>query len=172
VADIYANEIEPEFDLVYVRFLLTHLPDPDSALRRIREALRPEGIIIVVDIDFRGYFCYPESLAFNRYIELYSETVQRRGGDPNIGPRLPELLARNGFERIQMNVVQPAGLDGEVKLITPLTMENIADAVFAEGLATREEIEKLVRELYDYARTAGTIGSTPRIVEAWGRKSE
>jgi hypothetical protein len=46
-----------------------------------------------------------------------------------------------------VNVVQPAGIVGEVKLITPLTMENIADAVVAEGLASPVEIEQLVGEL-------------------------
>jgi hypothetical protein len=62
-------------------------------------------------------------------------------------PRLPELLAHNGFEQIEMSVVQPAGLDGEVKLLTPITMENIADAVMAEGLASKEEIEQLISDL-------------------------
>lgn len=170
VADICEDEILGEFDLLYVRFLLTHLPHPDSALRRMRRALRPGGVIIAVDIDFHGYFCYPESPAFERYLELYVETVRRRGGDPYIGPRLPELLTQSGFEQIEMSVVQPAGLDGEVKLLTPITMENIADAVMAEGLASKEEIEQLISDLYVYARTPGTIGATPRIVEAWGRR--
>ena len=61
---------------------------------------------------------------------------------PNIGPRLPGLFLDVGFERVQMNVVQPAGLDGEVKLINPITMETIADCVLAEGLATRSEVDK------------------------------
>jgi hypothetical protein len=94
--------------------------------------------------------------------------VKRRGGDANIGPRLPRLLSENGFEKVQINVVQPAGMDGEVKLLTPLTMEYIADAVLAEGLASRAEIDQIVAELYDFARTLGLVLSTPRIVEAWG----
>jgi hypothetical protein len=69
-----------------------------------------------------------------------------------------------------MNIVQPAGLVGDVKLITPLTMENIAGAVIAEGLATEAEVAALVAELYAHAHTDGTIGCVPRIVEAWGRR--
>ena len=102
---------------------------------------------------------------------LYTETVKRHGADPNIGPRLPALLAAAGFENVQMTVAQPAALDGEVKLMSPLTMENIADAVMAEGLASRSEIDQIVGELYTYARTPGTIGCMPRVVEAWGRRS-
>lgn len=133
--------------------------------------MRPGGVLVVVDVDFRGYFCYPESPALRRYVELYTETVRRRGGDANIGPRLPGLLAANGFEAVQMNVVQPAGTEGEVKLLSPLTMEYIADAVLAEGLASRAEIDQLVAELYEFARSLGTVGSGPRVVEAWGYRS-
>ena len=67
-----------------------------------------------------------------------------------------------------MNVVQPAGTHGEVKLITPITMENIADAVLAERLASRKEIQRLVSELYAFAQDRSTVVSFPRVVEAWG----
>ena len=165
------TEPEAEFDFVYARFLLTHLTDPDAMLAKIRSALFPGGTLVVADIDFRGYFSYPESPALARYVALYTEAVKRRGGDPNIGPRLPALLAANGFKNIQASVAQPAGLDGEVKLISPLTMENISDAVIAEGLASRAEIDQIVDELYVYARTPGTIGCMPRVVESWGQRA-
>jgi len=172
VCNLCEAEPEPEFDLVYARFLLTHLPDPSAILAKIRQALRPGGIFVVGDIDFRGYFSYPECPALARYVALYTEAVKRRGGDPYIGPRLPALLRAAGFEDIQMSIVQPAGLDGEVKLISPLTMENIADAVMADALASRTEIDHIVKELYSYARTPGTIGCMPRVVEAWGHRPQ
>ena len=74
----------------------------------------------------------------------------------------------SGFEKVQMNVVQPAGIEGDVKLLNPLTMENIADAVLAEGLASRTEIDQIIAELYAFARTPGTVACAARVVEAWG----
>jgi ubiquinone/menaquinone biosynthesis C-methylase UbiE len=157
-----------EFDLVYTRFLLSHLQDAAGAVRKMQHALRPEGILVVEDIDFRGHFCHPNCPALGRYVELYTEAVRRRGGDPNIGPRLPGMLADAGFERVQMNVVQPAGREGEVKLVTPITMENIADSVLAVGLASRAEVDRVIAALYDHARDPGTVMSLPRVVQAWG----
>ncbi len=147
LANIGEIEQEAEFDLAHARFLLSHLPDPTGALAKIRQAIRSGGILVVADTDFRGYFCDPDCPALWRYVELYTQTVKRRGGDANIGPRLPGLLAENGFEKVQMNVVQPAGTQGEVKLLNPLTMENIADAVLAEGLASCVEIDQIVAEV-------------------------
>jgi len=168
LANIAESAPASQFDLVHTRFVLTHLTDPVQALKHVHAALRPGGTVVVEDIDFSGYFCYPDCAALWQYVQLYTETTRRRGVDANIGPRLPSLLAQAGFENIQVNIVQPAGFDGEVKLITPLTMENIADAVIAEGLATAEEIDRIVAELYAFANMPGTLGSTPRIFEAWG----
>ncbi len=171
VADVLNDNLAGEFDLVFVRFVLTHLPDPSAALGRIRGVLRPGGIVVTVDIDMRGYFSYPENAAVHRFVELNTLLSQRRGGDPHIGPRLPDLLARNGFERIQLNVIQPAALEGDIKLLTPITLENIAGALVEEGLASEIEVGALAAELYEFARTPGTVGTIPRIFEAWGTKS-
>jgi hypothetical protein len=151
--------------VAYARFLLTHLADPPAALM----ALRPGGAVVVEDIDFAGHFCHPDCPALWRYVELYTRAVRRAGGYPTIGPRLPGLLADVGCERVQVNVVQPAGLDGEVKLVNPVTMENIADAVLAAGCVTRGEVDRVVAELYAFARDPRTVMSIARVVQAWGR---
>jgi len=67
-----------------------------------------------------------------------------------------------------MHVAQPAGLEGEVKILNPMTLESIADAVIAEKLASRDEIDRLVAELYELARDQRVLMSSPRIVQAWG----
>jgi SAM-dependent methyltransferase len=167
-ADITTCRAEPAFDLVYARFLLTHLSDPAAAVATMRQFLRPGGILVVEDIDYTGYFCYPDCAAVWRFVELYSQSVRRRGADPNIGPRLPVLLSEAGLERVRMNVVQPAGLSGEAKLINPLTMEAIGETVVGDGAASPAEVEQLVAEMHDFARDPRTVVSMARVVQAWG----
>jgi len=156
-----------DFDLVYTRFLLTHLPDPAGVLANMWRSVRPGGLLAIEDIDFDGSFCHPPHAAYDRYVELYTAAVRRRGGDPCIGPRLPGMLVDAGCECVEMNVVQPAGIVGEAKLVTPITMENIADAVRVEGLADDAEIEQVAMDLYALARDERTVMSIPRIVQVW-----
>jgi SAM-dependent methyltransferase len=101
------------FDLVYARFLLTHLADPAESVARLVTRLQPGGVLVVEDIDCSGHFGHPDSAAFRRYVELYTGAARARGGDPEIGPKLPGLLARAGLDGLGMNVVQPAGFDGD-----------------------------------------------------------
>lgn len=159
-----------DFDLVYARFLLTHLSDPGAAIATFQQRLRPGAILALEDVDFSGYFTYPESPAFRHFLELYCAAVHRRGGDPNIGARLPVLAKGAGLVDIHISVAQPIGTEGEVKLINPMTMENIADTVLADGLATRAEIDAVVRDMYEFAADPNTVSGVPRIVQVWGRR--
>ena len=167
-----STDDDERFDVVYARFLLTHLPDPSKALANICARLAPDGVLVVEDIDFSGHFCHPYSATFWRYVELYTEAVRARRCDPNIGPRLPALLADAGLGELGMNVVQPAGFSGEVKSLSPITLEAIADAVLAAELATPQELDATVDELYAFANTDGTVLSVPRIVQVWGRRTD
>jgi SAM-dependent methyltransferase len=172
-ADFLELELEAEYDAIYVRFVLTHMADPAAAVDRVARWLRAGGVLVVEDIDFTGAFCHPPSDAYDRYAELYTRTTQARGVDPNIGPRLPGLLVAAGCRDVHVNVVQPAGMtpeghEGDAKLVSPLTLESIADAVIAEGFATHAEIDAVVDQLYRLAGDTTTVLAIPRIVQAWG----
>jgi 2-polyprenyl-3-methyl-5-hydroxy-6-metoxy-1,4-benzoquinol methylase len=170
--DILAQAAPPTgFDAVYVRFLLTHLRDPATAVERLRDLLGPGGLLIVEDIDYSGHFIHPPSPAFAAYVDLYRRTALARGAHPDIGPRLPGLLEAAGLTPAELQVVQPAAVRGEVKLANAITMEAIAESVLAAGLATRAEIDRVVGELYRLAGDETTVMSVPRIVQAWGRRA-
>jgi 2-polyprenyl-3-methyl-5-hydroxy-6-metoxy-1,4-benzoquinol methylase len=158
------------FDFLYARFLLTHLGDPHAAVLQFRGQLKRGGLVAIEDIDFDGHFSFPESQASIRYRELYCAAVRARGGDPMIGRRLPSLLQAGGFESLGVAITQPVGIEGEVKLIAPVTLQNIADAVVEQSLATHEEVDAIVSELFDLATDPAWLVSLPRIVQAWGRQ--
>ena len=170
LADIANAAPGNTFDVVHARFVLTHLPDPQHAVLHMLSAVRPGGVLILQDVDFRGHFCHPENPAFARFVRLYSETALRRGVDANIGPRLVGFLIEAGLTDVQMNIVQPAGMSGDVKLIAALTMESIADSVAAEGVALKAEVDELVDALYDLARDENCLMSVARIVQVWGHR--
>jgi hypothetical protein len=44
------------------------------------------------------------------------------------------------------------------------------DTVVQDGLATREELAELVRELYEFAEDPNTLAASPRVFQVWGRR--
>lgn len=163
---------DPEaYDLVYARFVLTHLSDPQKCLDAMVQSCRPSGVIVIEDIEFLASFCYPPNPAYDRYVELYQQTVLKRGGDPNIGPKLPEMLRKAGIDGVEINVFQPTHLRGEGKRMAAITMDRIAGAVISEGLASRAEVEGIVEQLEKAASDPEVVMSLPRMFQTWGVKA-
>jgi ubiquinone/menaquinone biosynthesis C-methylase UbiE len=163
--DVTNWEPDELFDLVYARFVLTHLSDPKALISALRRHIRPGGVAILEDIDFRGHFSEPACPALQRYVTWYTKSVQRRGADPNIGPREAKC------DDVQMKLVHPAALNGGIKLLTCVTLEKIADAVLQDDLASQEEVQQTIEELYAFARDPHTVLGGPRIFQVWGRNS-
>ena len=170
--DACVRPCQEEFDLVYARFLLSHLSKPENCFAAMMEACRPGGTIVIEDTDFSGSFCYPTGAAYERYNELYQKVVQQRGGDPNIGPKLPAMLRRAGLEAIELNVIQPVHIRGEGKLMAPITMSRISSALIAEGLASDDEVKQILTDLNKAAADCETLMSLPRIFQVWGKRGK
>lgn len=158
---------EAEYDLVYARLLLTHLSDPVNALQRMVNATKPGGVVVVEDMDHSAIFCYPACPALKQHVSLYNQVVRLKGGDPEIGPKLPALFRQVGLHDLHLSHVQPAFIEGEAKRVHQITLENIALAVIAAGLATEAEINALYSELDNFVQNSQTIMAFPRIFQVW-----
>ena len=157
-------------DVAYARLLLTHLRDPLDAVREMVRAVRRDGLVVIEDLDWDGVFCHPPAPAFDRYSRIHAEVHRRRGGDPGIGPKLPDLLRRAGLTDVNLRLAHPAHLSGRAKTLHTLTLANITDSILAEGLLDRAEIATLHADLAALADDPETIIAQPRIYQVWGRR--
>ena len=161
---------ESGFDLACARMLLMHLRDPDSVVRSMVAAVRPSGMVAVEDLNFSGSFTDPPCPAYDRRVGWYRETVRRRGGDADVGPRLPALLSSAGLTDIRVRVVQPAFLDGPYKHLQEVSMAKQKAAVVAAGVASAEDYDATHAELVAFTADPTTLVAAPRMIQAWGRR--
>jgi len=156
------------FDLIYARFLLSHLGEPENVLARMRQLARPGGRIVVEDIDMSGSYWHPHDPAHARFAELYTTAVRRGGGDADLGRRLPAVARAAGLTDIHCNVFQLVHAGGSHKHLTAVTMDRIRPAVLRHGLATDQEIDSILTRMHAFVRDPATLVALPRIVQAWG----
>jgi ubiquinone/menaquinone biosynthesis C-methylase UbiE len=170
-ADVKTWSEPDSYDAVYGRFIVSHLADRQAFVRRLWEALRTPGTLMLEDIDFTGAFCYPPNAAFTRYCELYVQVIDRRGGDANVGARLYQLCLGAGFRDLHVQVVQPTHCGtGLEKGLSLSTMINIADAVLAEGLAGEAEVRETIAGLTAFTDDPESIVACPRVFQVRGHK--
>jgi hypothetical protein len=133
-------------------------------------ALRPNGILAAEDIDVAGHFSYPQSTAFKRYVELYQQAGIKRGANPLIGPILPGLLESARFQEVEFKVVLPTFTKGAGKQLALLTLFGIQHSVVSEKLASKQEVDHIIRELKIFTEDEDSMISFPRIFQVKGER--
>jgi SAM-dependent methyltransferase len=93
-----------EADLVLCCMTLQHLPDVGAALGEARRVLAPGGTLLAVEPDNLGqrfYFDGPLEELNHALADLAGAAREaRRPADSAVGPALPALLERAGYERV------------------------------------------------------------------------
>ena len=80
----------PPADLVYARYLLSHLPAPEDRIHAWRATLRPGGRLLVEE-NTRLRISHP---VFRRYEDAVAVVMGTAGGDLYVGERLVPLADR------------------------------------------------------------------------------
>jgi len=161
---------ERNVDLAFARMLLMHLRDPVTTVASMAAAVRRGGVVAVEDVNFAGSFTYPPCRAYDRRVGWYQEAVRRRGGDADIGVRLPALLRTADLDDVQVRVVQPAFLGGPEKHLQELSMTKQRAAVVDTGVVNVEDYDAAHAELLAFTIDPSTLVAAPRMIQAWGRR--
>jgi SAM-dependent methyltransferase len=170
--DVAADPPPPGgFDLVHARLVLVHVRDRTEALRRMVQALRPGGWLLLEDADpgLQPLLCPdesgPEQRLANRLRSGFRALMAQRGADLAYGRTLPRLLREAGLDDVRADAYFP--ITGPAcATLEAATVQQIRGLLVSEGLATDEEID---RHLANVATGRLDLATAP-MVSAWGRR--
>jgi SAM-dependent methyltransferase len=157
------------FDLVYCRFLLLHLPEPERALREMWTLLKPGGILVCEDGDLTSAGSVPPS-ALDAFPDLWGRLGPVRGVDYTLGRRLYHLVQAAGFPVPEVTFNQPVLARGEGKRFLELSVAEAGPAFVAAGLVTAGELEGAVVEMRRLGEDEAVLAVMPRMAQVWARK--
>ena len=100
VGDVQALELPPDsLDAAYQRWVLCFVQDPEAVIRGVAKALKRGGVFAIQDyMHYEGILLSPQSKAFNHFMDAVSQAWNERGGDTQVGMKLPGLLAKHGLK--------------------------------------------------------------------------
>jgi SAM-dependent methyltransferase len=157
------------FDLVYCRFLLIHLPEPERALREMHALLKPGGILVCEDGDLTSAGSEPPS-ALGAFADLWGRLGPTKGVDYNLGRRLYQLVRAAGFPAPEITFNQPVRACGEAKRFLELSVAEAGPAFLEAGLVTAAELKRTLAEMRRLAADEAVLAVMPRMAQVWARK--
>jgi SAM-dependent methyltransferase len=143
---------DASFDLVYARYLLEHVADPEGVLREMRRVVRPGGRVAVCENDVSLLRFDPPVPAFDRAWDMFTRFQATLGGDGLIGRRLFRLFRGAGFSDIALSV-QPEvhwyGSAGYVAWVHNIigNLESARSGMLAAGVISETELNTGIAEL-------------------------
>jgi SAM-dependent methyltransferase len=158
------------FDVVYCRFLLLHLPDPEAALREMAALLKPGGMLVCEDGDLAAAGSVPFS-ALNAFAELFGQLGPLRGVDYSISRRLYHLVVQEGLKNVNIQIHQPAIASGAPKSLLELSVAEAGDAFVGAGLIDEPALESTLRNMRQANEDPNVLALMPPMTQVWGMKA-
>lgn len=158
------------FDLVYSRFLLIHLTEPELALREMYDLLKPEGVLVIEDGDLTTAGSEPPS-SLQAFSELFGRLGPTWGVDYTLGRRLFQMVLAANFASPQITFNQPVISKGEDKRLLELSVAEAGAAFVGAGLITVGELVQTLNDMNELADDETVLALMPRMSQVWARKS-
>jgi len=160
---------DESFDLVYCRFLLLHLQEPERALAEMRRLLKPGGVLVCEDGDLTSAGSEPAS-ALGAFAELFGLLGPHRGVDYTLGRRLFPMVAAAGFAAPEITFNQPVIARGENKRLLELSVAEAGPAIVEAGLLRSSDLKATLAEMRRLGEDEGVLAVMPRMAQVWARK--
>lgn len=155
------------FDAAYQRWVLCFVKDPDAVIRGVAQALKPGGVFAIQDyMHYEGILLAPLSKPFQHFVSVVADAWRGRGGDTEIGLRLPALLAKHGLKPVEISPVHRlARPDAQLWTWPAIFIETYAPKLVEEGRLTQKEHDALVADWQDHANDPNAFFVSPPMVD-------
>jgi ubiquinone/menaquinone biosynthesis C-methylase UbiE len=164
-ADLFTLPFAPaSFDHIFVCFVLEHLSRPIEALHALKQVLKADGTITVIEGDHGSAYFHPDSEAAQRAIRCQVELQRRTGGNAMIGRELYPLLRHAGYGAIRVSPrmvyadsSKPELVEGFTKKTFTAMIEGVRESAVKAGLIEERMFEEGIRDLYRTAEPDGVF---------------
>lgn len=174
VMDAQKLELAPaSVDIVYSRWVLCFVSAPELVVEGIANVLRPGGVLAVQEYaNYATQTLAPESAAFQRVVQAIIKSWRQRGGDPDIGLRLPAMMMKHG---LRVESIQPlhriARPSSPLWLWPTAFMRSFVPTLVAGGFLSEADRQAFEQEWTAHSNDETAFYWAPPVMEIIARKT-
>lgn len=166
-----ANLPEEDYDLIFIRWVIAFVPDPERFLVRLSRLLRPGGIIAFQDYYYEGLSLFPRAGAFESMpaaVKLYYNSV---GGDPYITGLLPSLFRKHGLQLVDFSPHSIAGgPDSGIMEWAHRFFTTHTHAMVEKGIISGAQADAMLDDWHAHRSNPDALFFSPIVVDVAGRR--
>lgn len=150
---------EASYDFAFARFLFQHLPDPVAAAKEVLRVLKPGGKLVIHDVDgeIGGVVDPAPSPEATAILEKAGKLQTQKGGNAQIGRRLPRILKAAGFTNVDLDIVVIHSDLADRNEMRKLWNADMLIPAIKAGLVTQEEFALLHTENEAYYNSPDSL---------------
>jgi len=155
---------DKSFDHIFVCFVLEHLPNPVTVLKKLKRVLKPKGTVTIIEGDHGSTYFHPDSSDAKKAIQCQVLLQRQKGGDANIGRKLYPILEEAGFTQIKISPRQVYVDDSNPKLVESFTqntfaamIQGISEEAISKKIISRDDMQKGIDDLFRTSEGGGTF---------------
>lgn len=162
-----------KYDLIYMRWVIDFVKQPESFLKKLLNALNKGGVIAIQDYNYEGIGLYPSGGAFDKIADAVRGYWRAGGGDPYFPSKIPAIFKKN---KIELADYSPLGLAGDADS----GVFKWADKFFSGHFRTMKELNiisenemnDLINDWEAHKKNPDTVFFSPVVVNVIGKKSD
>jgi len=157
------------YDLIFVRWVIAFVPDPEKFLLPLFNALRTGGIIAIQDYYYEGLSLFPRGGIWDTMPDIVRAYYRSGGGDAYVTGRIPTIFRRHGLELTDFTPTCLSGgpVSGVMEwahrffsLHTPLMAE--------KGVISHEQATALTADWNAHRQNPDALFFSPLVVDVAG----
>jgi ubiquinone/menaquinone biosynthesis C-methylase UbiE len=157
------------FDFVFCRYLLVHIPNAFAAMEEMKRVCKPGGIVFAQEYDGNLFQSYPESDAYPKLSEITNNLF----ADIHFGRKMIHYFKNLALKNIAHDAqVVLADHKSVLKKFYVLFAKALSKAILQRELLTQEQLDDWIKELEIIERNEDAIVLTHPTIAVWGTKAE
>jgi trans-aconitate 2-methyltransferase len=141
-------------DLIYCRFLLTHLQDPQRVMERWSTQLAPQGLLLVEEVEW----IESEQPAFSTYLSIVAAMLEQQANQLYIGPALAAMPVGDRLSKKMSRVYRHSVSTKQAATMFSMNIPAWKNRPFLQEHYESGMIEQLEQELLSLAATSTAEG--------------
>lgn len=160
------------YDLIFVRWVIAFVSDPEKFLIQLVRSLCPGGVIAFQDYYYEGLSVFPRGGAFDEMPKAVKAYYKSVGGDPYVTGLLPGLFRKHGLQLIDFTPHSVAGgptsdiMEWAHRFFTTHTQ-----AMVDKGIVTQEQGDAMLADWHAHRKDPDALFFAPIVVDVAGKLS-